>query len=111
MYLPHSYQANDYNVSYPFCGGGEGLLECQESFRWASQGHIFAWLGHEELMCPPASWFDPGETCEMLFARAQGYWSRMLKDTYKDPRLLELSSNPSSSPRPVTTTKRPLGIR
>lgn len=35
VYLPHSYQANDYNVSHNFCGGGEGLRKCQASARQA----------------------------------------------------------------------------
>ena len=34
VYLPHSYQANDYNVSHGFCPGGEDLRECQASVRY-----------------------------------------------------------------------------
>lgn len=33
VYLPHSYQANNYNVSHGFCPGGEGLSECHVSVR------------------------------------------------------------------------------
>lgn len=33
VYLPDTYQANDYNLTYAFCGG-ETLEQCQASIRY-----------------------------------------------------------------------------
>lgn len=47
VYLPHSYQVNDYNISYEFCGGGEALRGCQQSVR---QVHLHEWCLTEVLL-------------------------------------------------------------
>ena len=46
VYLPHSYQANDYNVSYGFCPGGEDLRECQASVRYIRRTDLLLSLIH-----------------------------------------------------------------
>lgn len=40
VYLPHSYQANDYNMSDGLCFGGEDLRDCQASVRQAQRKHF-----------------------------------------------------------------------
>ncbi|CAM9888575.1 unnamed protein product, partial [Ectocarpus sp. 4 AP-2014] len=58
VYLPHSYQVNNYNVSYGFCPGGEGLEECQASVRQdfgpksrGLDGFLDPWGGRGPVLC------------------------------------------------------------
>ncbi|CAM9809280.1 unnamed protein product, partial [Ectocarpus fasciculatus] len=58
VYLPHSYQINNYNVSYGFCPGGEGLGECQASVRQdfgpksrGLDGFLDPWGGRGPVLC------------------------------------------------------------
>eukprot|EP00903_Cladosiphon_okamuranus_P011215 g10582.t1 len=53
VYLPHSYQANNYNVSQGFCPGGEGLADCQASVRSSRgmTGFLDSWGTNGPVVC------------------------------------------------------------
>eukprot|EP00903_Cladosiphon_okamuranus_P006818 g6643.t4 len=53
VYLPHSYQANDYNVSQGFCPGGEGLSDCHALVRSSRglTGFLDSWGTEGPVLC------------------------------------------------------------